>query len=258
MEDVSEASFARTLAEWIWGSVADETHDSTISADLCLKALPLMNSACWSQLISKLLGILIILGSCLNQIPVMVNLYTSKSASGLSKSYLYGDFLIKANAALYGYLAAMPLTAYGENIALSIQSVAVLLLAWHFAKVTSDEKVTVVVGAITYLVAMVKYLPEEYRYLLMASIWPLLAYSRGAQIIETQKVRHTGAQSIITTGTNLLGGLARIGTTMVEVGFDIPMLTGLFLSVGLNTIATIQYFVYKSNTEKLYAKAKDA
>jgi hypothetical protein len=250
MDDSFKPSWIEAVAEWIWGSDKSTT-------EFCAASFPVMNGGCWSQLISKLLGVVIILGSCLNQVPVMMNLYKSKSASGLSKTYIYGDLLIKANGALYGYLTAMPLTAYGENIALAIQSIAVLLLAWHFSEVGMDEKVTATVGAVSYVAFVTKVLPEDYRYLLMASIWPILVYSRGAQILETQKVKHTGAQSIITTGSNLMGGLARIGTTIVEVGADIPMLTGLFLSVGLNTVATIQYFLYKSNTDKLYTDKQD-
>ncbi|GKY92357.1 hypothetical protein MPSEU_000206600 [Mayamaea pseudoterrestris] len=254
MEEITKPSWTAAVAEWIWGS-SDHENTGTSSADFCAKSFPIMNGACWTQLVSKLLGVVIILGSCLNQIPVMMNLYKSKSASGLSKTFLYGDILIKVNAAAYGYLTNMPMTAYGENIALSIQSVGVLLLAWHFSNVTVDEKVTALVGATTYFVLVTKLLPDNYRYILLASIWPIMVYSRGAQILETQKVKHTGAQSIITTGSNLLGSLARIGTTIVEVGFDIPMLTGLLLSAGLNTLATIQYFAYKKNTDKLYSSS---
>jgi mannose-P-dolichol utilization defect protein 1 len=247
MQLLLDLSWVMTLAEWVW---------SGGDAQLCVEAFPIMNGGCWSQLVSRTLGLLIILGSCLNQIPVMINLYNSKSANGLSKSFLYGDVLIKTNAALYGYLGRFPWTAYGENVALSIQSLAVLLLAWHFAKVTLAERALATVAGVLYIVAVTRILDEGLRYLLLASIWPIMVYSRGSQVLETHRVKHTGAQSIITTGSNLLGGVARIGTTVVEVGWDTAMLTGMILSVGLNTVATIQYFLYKQNTDKLYHELK--
>lgn len=246
------------VAEYIWTRTDDDNDESMTSPHLCVSSFPFMPGGCWSQLIPKVLGMLIILGACFNQVPMMLNLYNSKSALGLSKAFLYGDLLIKANASFYGFLAGFPITSYGENIALWIQSTLVLLLAWQYGRVSVQEKLLAISAGCIYIFAVTKVLPPNLRYLLMASIWPLLFYSRGAQIIETHRVKHTGANSIITTGSNLVGGLIRVGTTIAEVGNDVAMLTGLIISVSLNAIAVSQYIIYKRNTDKLYKSgAKD-
>lgn len=62
------------LAEWIWGG--DKSDD--VSAEICLSQLPFFNSGCFSQLLTKALGTAIILGSCLNKTPIMMNMMNNK------------------------------------------------------------------------------------------------------------------------------------------------------------------------------------
>jgi mannose-P-dolichol utilization defect protein 1 len=68
-------------------------------------------------------------------------------------------------------------------------------------------------------------------------------------------VKHTGAQSLITNTLNLVGGLARIFTTLNETG-DMTVVMGFLLSVALNATIFAQYWVYKANTEKFLAELK--
>jgi hypothetical protein len=67
---------------------------SVLAEDLfssCSKILPFMNGQCWSQLIVKVLGIAIILGSFFSKAPVMINIINSKSSAGLSRTSAYGE-----------------------------------------------------------------------------------------------------------------------------------------------------------------------
>jgi hypothetical protein len=112
-------------------------------------------------------------------------------------------------------------------------------------------------GAV-YLVTLTMFLPESQYYLLMTSIMPILLYSRGSQILQTYQCKHTGAQSIITTTMNLLGGLIRILTTIKEVGWDLNVLGMFGLSLGLNIVCFLQFFYYKENTEKFLQDLRTA
>jgi mannose-P-dolichol utilization defect protein 1 len=110
--------------------------------------------------------------------------------------------------------------------------------------------------AIVYLSVVTNFLPKHWHYLLMASVWPILLYARGSQIVETYQLKHTGAQSIVSTSMNLLGSSIRILTTLQEVGMDVAVLSGYVLGIVTSGIMVIQYFLYRSNTEKVLSDMK--
>eukprot|EP00934_Nitzschia_sp_Nitz4_P003912 Nitzschia sp. Nitz4//scaffold347_size17400//11893//12750//NITZ4_008836-RA/size17400-augustus-gene-0.35-mRNA-1//-1//CDS//3329548669//3902//frame0 len=242
------------LAEWIWGG--DKSED--VSAQICLSLLPFFSSGCWSQLITKALGTAIILGSCLNKTPIMMNMAGSKSAAGISRASLYGEAVVYGCGVFYGYLLGHPFTAYGENLSLLAQNIVLVLMAWQYSAspVPASEKPLAVLGFAVFVVGVLNVLPEEYRYLLMSSTWPVMLYARGSQVLETFQVKHTGQLSIVTTTMNLVGSLIRIGTTLKETG-DTVMLAGYLLSGGLSLLMFLQYFMYLENTKKLAASSKE-
>lgn len=240
----------RLVAEWIWG---DE------EAGTCVESFLFMPVDCWTGLAAKALGILVILGSFLNKAPVMINLYNAKSVEGLSRGSAYCEAVVVANSASYGYIQGFPITAYGENLALFGQTIILIFMIWNYTKnpsVGSSEMLLVFLFSLAYFVGIFVYLPVEYSHYLMASIWPIYIFARGNQILETYKVKHSGAQSVVTIGTSLIGSLIRILTTIREVGLDFAVLTGYGLGVLLNGVMLVQYIVYKKNTEKFLRDLK--
>ena len=112
------------------------------------------------------------------------------------------------------------------------------------------EKIVAIGITIAYVVGVSMFLPAEFYYILMASLWPLLVYAKGAQIYESFRVKNTGAQAIITIVMNLVGSSLRVLTTLQRVGWDMAFLTVSLLSMGLNGIMLLQYFSYRKNTEE--------
>ena len=102
MVKLIDIPFVQPLADWVWGE-----KDSPV----CLSELPLLGVDCFSQLVTKAFGIVIILASMLNKIPIMRNMYNSQSAAGISRNSLYGESMVYANCALYGLLSGHPFTA---------------------------------------------------------------------------------------------------------------------------------------------------
>ena len=141
---------------------------------------------------------------------------------------------------------------------LLIQNVILVLMAWQFSstRVQPQEKLLVLLGFGLYVVGVLNFLPEDMRYLLMSSTWPVMLYARGSQVLATFQVKHTGQLSIVTTAMNLVGSLFRIGTTLKETG-DMVVLSGYLLSGGLSFLMFVQYFLYLSNTKKEMEKSQE-
>lgn len=133
-------------------------------------------------------------------------------------------------------------------------------MAWAFSTKTAtpvsvQERLLVTVALVLHFMAVLNRLPDEYRYVLLSSTWPVMLYARGTQVLETFRVKHTGNLSIVTTSMNLVGSLIRILTTLQETG-DSVVLGGYLLSGGLSFIMFVQYWLYLKNTRKVSEEMK--
>jgi hypothetical protein len=63
----------------------------------CWNDFPFISQQCWVQAIAKGLGLIIILGSCFNKAPVLINLYRSRSSTGMSRGATYSDVIGTCN-----------------------------------------------------------------------------------------------------------------------------------------------------------------
>jgi mannose-P-dolichol utilization defect protein 1 len=255
MMEFVEIPFIRPLAEWIWGADASDE----VSPEICLSQIPFISSGCFSQLLTKALGMAIIVGSCLNKAPIIINMMKSQSATGISRNSLYGEAIVYANGAFYGFLEGHPFTAYGENASLFLQNVVLVAMAWQLSSspIKTQEKGMVIAGFAIYFLLLINFLPEDMRYMLMSATWPVMLYARGSQVLETFQVKHTGNLSIVTTGMNLVGALIRVGTTLKETG-DTVVLSGYILSLLLSFVMFVQYWMYYEKTSQVAQEMKDA
>jgi len=208
----------------------------------------------------KLMGLLIIVGSCLNKAPLFRNIVKTKSVAGMSSSAVYSESIMYANAALYSLRRGNPFTAYGETLLITLQSIIVVILMWRYqsepAPIPIRERLLATFLFAAYL-TLVFAMPLDQLYLLMSINMPVTIFSRGSQIYHYYTCKHTGSQSIITVIMNFTGSAIRVVTTINEIGFDIPMLAGYGISLMLNSIMITQFILFKSNTEKHMKQLKD-
>ena len=257
------------FADWVWGGKASTAAATTgeisiISPEICLADFPFGTSAdCWTQVLVKGIGLVLIAASLLVKTPIIRNVWTAQSAAGLSRTAVYGETLVYANSACYGFLRNLPWTAYGEYLALVVQSTTLIGLTWWFSgddaamtKVSPLEQITAIGVATGYVVVATQCLPESKYYWLTSSSLPILLYARGSQIIATHKAKHTGAQSIVSTSMSLGGAMTRVLTTLQEIGFDFGLLVPFFLGLVLNSIVCFQYILYYDNTKAFLAKLR--
>lgn len=249
MKFLLDIPIVMSAAYMIWGEAEE------VSPESCVASFPFMALPCWSLAVAKALGVAMILGAFLNKAPVVVNLIDTETTEGLARGSIYGDILMYANGFCYGFLEGLPVTAYGENGALLLQSFVIMMLYWKFNKtVTVTERLVALLALLLYSYGVNNWLRPSQHYLLMATIWPANMASRGSQIYAVYQAKHTGANSIITTFMNLLGNVVRVFTTLQEVGFDLPMLTGFLVGVVLNGTCFAQHFIYWENTERFMQK----
>lgn len=250
-------SAVNVLATWAWGN--DINVDSGISADFCLENIfPIPPTPCIIALVMKTLGICIILGACLNKAPVINNILRNKSVAGMSISSVYSETIMYANSAFYSVLNRNPFTAYGETLILTFQSMIVCTLSWTYSqpKISIFQRFMAIVVFCVYLFGVFFVLTPEYYSMLHSVNLPVLLFSRGSQIYAFFNCKHTGTQSLITTTMNMIGSAIRVATTISEIGFDIPMLSGYVVSLVLNLILIAQFLLYKKQTDKYLASLK--
>jgi mannose-P-dolichol utilization defect 1 len=251
------------LEEWIWGDVSASCTSNMLApllGGLIWKAattagsdeLPVDGAECWNKLLAKVLGLAIITGACLNKIPVIRNLLRAQSSAGFARSAVLVDLVMVVNSSLYGYMHGYPWTAYGENIALSVQCLIVAILTYRLSDnpIPSVEKVLAVVGLFAYVSLTLCYLPVRHRQVLITSSIPMTIYASGSMILEASKLKHTGSQSFITISMNLIGSVIRILTTIQEVGWDYALLSGYTVGAVLCLAQLVQIVAYRRNTER--------
>jgi hypothetical protein len=192
-------------------------------------------SSCFKLLLSKFLSSGILVGSIAVKFPQILNIVSSKQATGLSPQSFYSEVSITISTVLYNYRQGYPFLSYGETVMVLIQNVILVLLLWKFMKpVPSAGHIGLVIGLFAAVSIVCAVLPMEYLYLLPLVNLPLLIYSRAVQIYSNTKNRSTGQLSSITTGLTFLGSTARIFTTIQEVGWDFSLLSGYVMSTILS------------------------
>ena len=241
------AQVIQYASEYVWGSALDES----VSPQICMDSLPFLQYNCLSVLVTKLIGVAIICGAALNKAPIFFNIYRTKSGAGFTMSSVYAESIMYSNAAFYGILRGNPLTSFGENLIVTVQTLGVVMILWRFKsdpKVSITQRMVAFIAYCIYVFYVFTLLkPDQYHYLHMCN-WGALTYARGSQIVSTFQIQHTGNQSIITMTMNISGTIVRIFTTLKEVGWDFALMSGYLISAGLNSILILQYFYYRKNT----------
>jgi len=206
---------------------------------------------CYQILLSKVLSAGILLGSFVVKLPQVINLVTSKTADGLSPEAVYSEVPLSLFSCLYSYRLGYPFTSYGESATISVQNILLVYLLWTYMnpKPTFSTKLQVIaVIAVSFAIAW--YIPQQYLYLLPSTCMVLMIFSRASQIINNFRQGSTGQLSIITTGLTFAGSLARVFTTISEVGLDLSLLASFGVGSLLAGILLAQIILYSGKAAK--------
>jgi uncharacterized protein with PQ loop repeat len=201
------------------------------------------DSTCIALFISKALGILILAGSVLLKLPQIINIYGTKDVEGLSAFSFYTDVPLVITNVVYNVLQGNPFSSYGENVFILVQNLVLVFMLWTYMSPKVKPSFLTMIGILAFFAAVAigsLKLPPTLWSLLPLSNLPLLLISRIPQIIQNFRFSSTGQLSGITTFLIFAGSLARIFTTIQEVGWDFSLLTGFFLGFGTSGLLLLQ------------------
>eukprot|EP01156_Anaeramoeba_ignava_P014692 Anaeramoba_ignava/a610037_62.p1 GENE.a610037_62~~a610037_62.p1 ORF type:complete len:255 (-),score=59.85 a610037_62:20-784(-) len=209
----------------------------------------IMDTNCLKQIISKLLGLGIVVFSVILKVPQIIKILKEKSAKGLSVMMFILDSVIVAIPLVYGYLSKFPLTTYGENAFLLIQNLLIVFLIFLFSKKTILFFIPF--GVISGFIAASAFGQIDIFILqkLQLLSTPLIILSRAPQIYLNFKNKSTGKLSLISTLLAFLGTIVRLFTVIQDVK-DQLLIISTVTSVVLNGILVLQFFIFSNKSEK--------
>lgn len=157
----------------------------------------------------------------------------------------------------YNYLQGNPFSSYGDNVTILIQNTVLVLVLWNYMKKPPSfgVKFAVLASFVALMLVSIR-LPSNLQPLLVLINLPLIISSRVPQIITNMQQKSTGQLSLPTYFLQFAGSSIRIFTTIQEVGYDLPLLSGFIIGASLNGILLLQIIIYRGSTP-LHGKKKE-
>ena len=217
------------------------------------------NTACIKLTLSKFVGFGIIAGSSILKVPQIIKIVNAKSVEGISKSLFYLEIITLLHSSTYSIRQQIPFSIYGESLIILAQNVLIVLLFWVYSKsIPTYEKL----GLFVFFTGYSFVLFSGDRLFMNDALWGItqssnmfiMILSKIPQIITNYQAQSTGQLSFFTFLLNFLGGLARLGTVILETD-DKMYLLGFVLSVLLNAIIVAQFLIYWNSAKTAVGEA---
>nr|XP_046237136.1 mannose-P-dolichol utilization defect 1b [Scatophagus argus] len=202
---------------------------------------------CLKIVLSKGLGIGIILGSVMVKLPQILKLMGAKSAEGLSLNSVMLELLAITGTMAYSIANKFPFSAWGEALFLMIQTVTIGFLIQHYGGRTNRGLFFVVVYFGLLILLLSPVTPMSVVTYMQASNMPAIIIGRLVQAACNFSNGHTGQLSAISVFLLFAGSLARIFTSLQETGDSLMALTYVISSI-CNGIITLQVLYYWNNS----------
>ena len=195
-----------------------------------------------AALAAKILGYVITLGSLLLYSPMILQVLRSRSGAGLSATSWAMSAMGFGGALAYQVSRGYPVSTYGELIALTVQSIAIINLILCFDSHIHPSKLAA--GTIAYgvfLYSLVTKAPKALLTVLQAVAGSMLALAIIPQLALNFRSRTCGwsrVSALLSTGGNAI----RVFTTL-QLTKDKLVLAGYLAGLSLNLILLTQTFV---------------
>ncbi|KAM3842779.1 mannose-P-dolichol utilization defect 1b [Diretmus argenteus] len=198
---------------------------------------------CLKVVLSKGLGIGIILGSVMVKLPQILKLMGAQSAEGLSFNSVLLELLAITGTMAYSIANHFPFSAWGEALFLMLQTVAIGFLIQHYGGRTGRGLLFLVVYFALLVVLLSPVTPMSVVTTLQASNMPAIIIGRLIQVATNSQNGHTGQLSAVSVFLLFAGSLARIFTSVQETGDSLMALTYV-ISSSCNGVIALQVLYY--------------
>ena len=217
-----------------------------------------LDPICLRLAISKSLGYVTIAGACLYKMPVIMNIYKSKSASGLHPLSVYLESSSFIALVYYNMQKLNAISTYGDNISASTQNLMIILLIWYYGidgKKLGASHVGLVLFAFIIFGICLSFCPAEQLGYIAIYSTVISTISKIPQVLQNFQTKSIGVQSWVTMLTSFLGVLAKLFICLTETSDDIYLVIGNGVAVALNGTLLLQSIIYPSM--KLDSNNKD-
>ncbi|XP_042368261.1 mannose-P-dolichol utilization defect 1b [Plectropomus leopardus] len=215
----------------------------------------LLDVPCLKIVLSKCLGIGIILGSVMVKLPQIFKLLGAKSAEGLSFHTVLLELLAITGTMVYSITNKFPFSAWGEALFLMLQTVVIGFLIQHYGGRTGRGLLFVVVYSGLLVLLLSPVTPMSVVTSMQAFNMPAIIIGRLIQAAANFRNGHTGQLSAISVFLLFAGSLARIFTSLQETGDSLMALTYV-ISSACNGIIALQVLYYWNSSPDHKKKKK--
>jgi len=205
---------------------------------------------CLKAIISKCLGIGIILGSILVKVPQIVKILRAGSAKGLSFVSITLEIAAAVSAFSYNFVNEYPFSSYGDSAFLAAQTALIGALVLHYGGAAA-KGAAYLCGVAGLTAALCTAAPLSLLWALQAANIPMVFSAKMLQAYSNHIAESTGQMSGVTVFMLLAGSLARIFTSVQETG-DAVIVATYLVSSAANAVLFGQLLYYwdADNTKK--------
>lgn len=218
--------------------------------------LNFLDVPCLKIVLSKALGIGIILGSVMVKLPQILKLMGAKSAEGLSFNSVLLELLAITGTMAYSITNKFPFSAWGEALFLMLQTVTIGFLIQHYGGRSGRGVLFLAVYFGLLAVVLSPLTPLSVVTYMQASNMPAIIIGRLIQAASNFRNGHTGQLSAISVFLLFAGSLARIFTSLQETGDSLMALTYVISSACNGIIALQVLYYWNSSPERKKKKKK--
>lgn len=212
--------------------------------------------SCAAHWLSQFLSAAILSGSVALKLPQIFNIVWSGDVEGISPEAFYSEVPLSVHTCMYNFRKGYPFISYGETAIVLVQNFVLVLVLWKY--MNPSPTMTHILSVLGFFVLNTYFcyiIPEAFLYILPLVNFPLMIYARLMQIISNYRLSTTGQLSSITTFLTFIGNVARIFTTIQQVGWDMTLISGFVVGSMLSgtLLAQIVYYnviVAKKPAEK--------
>ncbi|KAA8497697.1 Mannose-P-dolichol utilization defect 1 protein-like [Porphyridium purpureum] len=225
-----------------------------------LTSTPLqMVDAAAAVVLSRVVGVAVLLGSVMYKVPQVLRIVKSKSTDGISTSALVYETLGMLFSSVYNVRSGFPFETYGELIFITLQNILILWLMRAYAPPEKKRRAAlapILIGT-SFPCLMAPVVPFALTRTLQLLSIPLGNLSRLPQIWMSFRSKSTGQLSVATVALTVAGNVARLFTTAVQVK-DAFVLMSSLCAFALNSVVLTQCILYnkmKPGSDKEPARA---